>query len=544
MTRAILAALLGHWRRNPLQLITLIAGLALGTALWSGVQAINAEARASYAAAASALGKADFAQITPRGGGAIAQDDYIALRRAGWLVSPVIEGDVQGVTLIGMDPMTAPRGFGPQMLGADLRAGADLTMFIAGNGQIFAGLDALDALAGAADLSSTDRILAADMAPNTAITDMGTAQRILAREGQIDRLILAPDQPLGRAPLADIAPHLMQSAPQGGTDVARLTDSFHLNLTAFGLLSFAVGLFIVHGAIGLAFEQRRVMVRSLRACGAPLAWVIGLMLAELMALALLAGGMASDPAVEAKAAAIRAVTARACLFELADRDAEVEALWRAVIADPEDRAAARSFEALASDNVALAGRVMIERTDLVIAVWDGKVANLPGGTGHTVVTALQMGTPVLLIDPAVPEAWRILTRPEELAQPDCDGAPDCARLEAIIRAAVVVEDWSPATLTKEQWRPRSSRAFGLYRRVERMFGGGGSPFASLKTTYEAPGAIAAGSGAGVMAAAQTIPGGDAQVTRQLAEDVLPLFAWADGIASRLADAYRSGMTVN
>jgi hypothetical protein len=41
-----------------------------------------------------------------------------------------------------------------------------------------------------------------------------------------------------------------------------------------------------------------------------------------------------------------------------------------------------------------------------------------------------------------------------------------------------------------------------------------------------------------------MPGGDAQVTRQLAEDVLPLFAWSDGIASRLADAYRSGMTVN
>ncbi|MFO6430778.1 hypothetical protein ACLBKT_11900 [Erythrobacter sp. W302b] len=260
--------------------------------------------------------------------------------------------------------------------------------------------------------------------------------------------------------------------------------------------------------------------------------------------ALLAGGMASDPAVEARAAAIRAVTARACLFELADRDAEVEALWRAVIADPEDRAATRAFEALASDNVALAGRVMIERTDLVIAVWDGKVANLPGGTGHTVVAALQMGTPVLLIDPAAPEAWRILTRPEELAQPDFDGSPDSARLEAIIRAAVVVEDWSPASLAKEQWRPHSSRAFGLYRRVERMFGGGGSPFASLKIAYEAPDAIATGSGAGVMAAAQTMPGGDAQVTRQLAEDVLPLFAWADGIASRLADAYRSGMTVN
>lgn len=265
------------------------------------------------------------------------------------------------------------------------------------------------------------------------------------------------------------------------------------------------------------------------------------------AAALLAGGPAGDPAVEARAAAIRAITARAQLFELADRDAEVEALWRATLADPDDRVAARAFEALASDNVALAGRVMIERTDLVIAVWDGKVANLPGGTGHTVTAALTMGAPVLLIDPARPEAWRILTRPEELGHVGAEAAgtaPDAARLEAIIRAAVVVEGWAPAQLAREQWRPRSSPAFGLYRRIERVFGGGGGWFASLRIPYEAPEAIAGGSGAGMIAAAKAMPGGDARIAGQLAQDVLPMFAWADGIASRLADAYRSGMCVN
>ena len=56
---------------------------------------------------------------------------------------------------------------------------------------------------------------------------------------------------------------LTLTQPQAESDIAKLTDSFHLNLTAFGLLSFAVGLFIVHGAIGLAFEQRRAMLRSL-----------------------------------------------------------------------------------------------------------------------------------------------------------------------------------------------------------------------------------------------------------------------------------------
>jgi hypothetical protein len=259
---------------------------------------------------------------------------------------------------------------------------------------------------------------------------------------------------------------------------------------------------------------------------------------------LLAGEATGDPAVDAHAAAIHATTARAQLFELADRDAEVEKLWLASLAAPQDLAAARSFEAMASDNVALAGRVMIERTDLMIAVWDGKVANLPGGTGHTVVTALAMGTPVLLIDPAAPEAWRILTRPEELGHaPTADAASDLARLDAIIRTAMVVEGWDAGRLLSERWRPRSSRAFGLYRRIERVFSGN-DWFGSLRVTYEAPDVIAAGSAAGLIAAARGLPSGDPAVAARLADDVLPLFAFADGVANRLADAYRSSMSVN
>ena len=281
MTAAILSALASHWRRNPLQLLTLLAGLALATALWSGVQAINAEARASYDAAAATLGEGQFAQITARDGGAIPQATYIALRRAGWAVSPVIEGRLDGVRLIGLEPLTAPGGLGP----VTVDAGADLGTFLSGAGQIFARADTLARLPD----TGAQGVPAPDVAPNTALTDIGLAQRLLGRPDQIDRLIVAPVQPLSQTPLADVAPELIQSAAQEGGDVARLTDSFHLNLTAFGLLSFAVGLFIVHGAIGLAFEQRRPMVRTLRALGAPLRRLILLMAVELAVLALIAG---------------------------------------------------------------------------------------------------------------------------------------------------------------------------------------------------------------------------------------------------------------
>ncbi len=71
--------------------------------------------------------------------------------------------------------------------------------------------------------------------------------------------------------------------------MARLTDSFHLNLTAFGFLAFAVGLFIVHSAVGLAFEQRRPMFRTLRALGVSARSLMTVIFVELLSFAIVAG---------------------------------------------------------------------------------------------------------------------------------------------------------------------------------------------------------------------------------------------------------------
>jgi putative ABC transport system permease protein len=54
-------------------------------------------------------------------------------------------------------------------------------------------------------------------------------------------VIVLPDQPITRRPLAAIAPGLVETAPPNSSYLTRLTDSFHLNLTGFGLLSFVVG---------------------------------------------------------------------------------------------------------------------------------------------------------------------------------------------------------------------------------------------------------------------------------------------------------------
>ena len=281
MIGTTLSALLSHWGRNKLQLAMLLAGLALATALWSGVQALNAEARSAYATAEALLSAGNSARLE-HPSGQIDQADFLTLRQAGWLVSPVLEGRLifgeARVTVIGIEPLTAPAGAGPALALEDLGA------FFAGRG--FAHPQTLS------EIGAT----ALDMYPSEAVpvgavvVDIGTAQRLLDTD-RISGLTLAQTQPAGLRPLETLVPALRLVPPGEGAELAGLTESFHLNLTAFGLLAFAVGLFIVHSAVGLAFEQRRPMFRTLRALGLPLRQLTACLAAEMVFLALSAGAV-------------------------------------------------------------------------------------------------------------------------------------------------------------------------------------------------------------------------------------------------------------
>ena len=287
MWRTSLAALLSHWQRKPLQLAMLLLGLSLATALWSAVQAINGEARASYARAAAVIGQDSIASLARKDGARFDQQVFVALRRNGWLVSPVIEGEMrygdQRLRIIGIDPLTLP----PPAQQIDVTVGdGGLLSFISPPGRFFAAAETAERLKG----QPTPPISISDgLPPGTVLTDIGIAQDILGAPAQVSRLLLWPEQPLNRAGLEKLAPDLVKRAPAAETDISRLTDSFHLNLTAFGFLAFAVGLFIVHAAIGLAFEQRRPVFRTLRALGLPARALVVLLVAELTAFAVLAG---------------------------------------------------------------------------------------------------------------------------------------------------------------------------------------------------------------------------------------------------------------
>jgi putative ABC transport system permease protein len=293
----ILAVLLSHWRRHPMQLATLLIGLISATALWSGVQALNQQARNSYDRAAATFGGTRTAALVSRNESTFPQQFFVDLRRAGWPVSPVVEGRIQvngrSFRLLGIEPVTLPAEVG----NAPSIGKAGLQSFVTPPGETLVAPETLSDLRqpeGATPQTSGGISLPplriqAQLVPGVLVVDIGMAQQLLKTPGQVSRLLVgkAKDK---RVPLEGVTgDKLRLIEPSAESDLERLTDSFHLNLTAFGLLSFFVGLFIVNSAIGLAFEQRLPMLRTLRACGVSAAMLNSVLVLELITLALVAG---------------------------------------------------------------------------------------------------------------------------------------------------------------------------------------------------------------------------------------------------------------
>ena len=299
MNRAlwILAVLLSHWRRHSMQLATLLIGLISATALWSGVQALNQQARISYDRAAATFGGARTAALVGRNGATFPQQLFVDLRRSGWPVSPVLEGRIQiggrAFRLLGIEPVTLPAEVG----NAPAIGRAGLQSFITPPGEILVSPETLSELGlpeGASPPASGGTLLpplrvAAQLVPGVMVVDIGIAQRLLKLPDQVSRLLIGKAKG-HRIPFENVAGDKLRLVePDAESDLERLTDSFHLNLTAFGMLSFFVGLFIVNSAIGLAFEQRLPMLRTLRACGVSARQLNTVLVFELISLALVAG---------------------------------------------------------------------------------------------------------------------------------------------------------------------------------------------------------------------------------------------------------------
>ncbi|MGY4457054.1 hypothetical protein ACVWYI_001014 [Bradyrhizobium sp. LB13.1] len=213
----ILAVLLSHWRRHKMQFAALLIGLISATALWSGVQAINQQARNAYDRAAATFGGARTAMLVAPDAATFSQELFVKLRRAGWPVSPMLEGRVQvngrSVRLLGIEPVTLPADVGnAPRLGA-----SDLGSFIAPPGQTLVARETLSDVQeqeGATPPISNGaklpplRVLP-QLVPDVLVVDIGVAQRLLNKPDQISRLLIG--KPKGKpAPLASVVGDQLQ----------------------------------------------------------------------------------------------------------------------------------------------------------------------------------------------------------------------------------------------------------------------------------------------------------------------------------------------
>ncbi|MEQ1755536.1 MAG: hypothetical protein ABL973_15545 [Micropepsaceae bacterium] len=261
----------------------------------------------------------------------------------------------------------------------------------------------------------------------------------------------------------------------------------------------------------------------------------GVVLSERMKLAI-------DPLVD--------VALNATRFELAERDERTLSLLRQVASG--DSEAMASFAAEASYRYALASRIIVEQSDILISVWDGTSRTQFGGTGHTTAVALEAGLPVVLVPAQDPANWCILHAPEALsgrrgALLESDERRRLADLVSkMISPGQTSVDKGLSAFLRERWRWRSNAMWNGYRRVETLFGevDGQSAFRSLVQHYEVPSETAKGSWGSLFTKAATMPGITAGFLSRLEVAIAQRFAWADGLATHLSDAYRGGMVLN
>jgi len=289
----VVKALLGHYRRYPLQIILVWFGLTLGVSLLVGVTAINQHARSSYENGEKLFSNPLPYRIRPRHvGNKIPQGFYIQLRRDGFHQCAPFDSyrfttqKGTDISLLGIDPIALIPVIGNISLSENKAIElmkAPYPVFVSEQlaslqgwkeGQMIALHDG--ATLGPVHIDQSNLITGTRL-----IADMSLIRQLRKSSGF--SAIACGDMP------EEKLERLIESLPKGMTltksarsELESLTRAFHMNLTAMGMLSFLVGLFIFYQAMSLSLIQRQKLVGLLRQTG-----VSGWQLAQALLLELL-----------------------------------------------------------------------------------------------------------------------------------------------------------------------------------------------------------------------------------------------------------------
>lgn len=289
--RLLARSSLRFYARHPWQLVLAIAGIALGVAVFVGIQLANDSARRAFDLSSDAVTTRTTHRLLPVGD-RLDQAVYVALKRDRRFIAsaPVVElpvalvsadGERIELTLEGIDVIeeTAVRGLAELSTG-----GGDLSRLLTEPDTVLVpdwvaerfGLASGDAvaieLAGAGGGTRSARVIGTIGATADGrarvVADIATAQAFAGMSGALSRIDLRLDAAAAAA-LNDALPAATVLVPAESQDqtLAELTRAFNTNLTALGLLALVVGMFLIYSTISFTIVQRWRSIAVLRAVG-------------------------------------------------------------------------------------------------------------------------------------------------------------------------------------------------------------------------------------------------------------------------------------
>jgi putative ABC transport system permease protein len=298
------ALVLGPARRHPMRLALPAVGVAVGVAAVAAIHHANASVTESFREAAESLsGRSDFV-VTGVAGVPVAALRSLAFLWGHGSFAPAVTGtavvdDGSGeiAEILGIDPGGDRVVRDMKVVGAQ-RIEKVLSPDSVFLGQSFArrhrlapgdkfyivsgGVRRSVTVAGLLELSGVARAAGGDLL----VTDVFTAQRLLGREGFVDRVDIVLDPGESRDAMARLIrarlPAGLTLQPPGASaaTAGRMVRAFRFNLNALGSLTLLVGVFLIANAVSISVLRRRPEIATLKALGTSRGTIFAAFLAE------------------------------------------------------------------------------------------------------------------------------------------------------------------------------------------------------------------------------------------------------------------------
>jgi hypothetical protein len=235
-------------------------------------------------------------------------------------------------------------------------------------------------------------------------------------------------------------------------------------------------------------------------------------------------------------------------------EADSAARFDAILARAEKAGALACFEldgrrGRAHEAYGQAGRVVLDQSDLLLAIWDGGLTNAVGGTFDTIQQAMAFNVPTLWIDSRAPHGWTLLREAADLESITGESiivrpAPTQGELARaigeVVQAELGLQGGQAASLEAYLCETRPRRNWAMEWKLFRDFMDSGrvAPPALRVRDFE----VQIRAGWPVIGDPDThdVPPDSSWINAR----IRPHYAWSDKLADLYADAHRSGFVAS